>query len=144
MYAHTPRHATTSIETALRFLVSLKQRNAVVFFISDWIDNHERYAHLLKVAGCKYDFIGVRLGDACEQQFPDIGLLDVVDPETGGVATIDTRGNHNQVNRFLSAHHQEHTHLFNKHRIDLLDIPLDQPFITPLIKFFSSRVKRQI
>lgn len=144
LYAYTPRHTTTSIEAALRFLVSLKKRDAVVFMISDWIDDANRYTHLLKVAGCQYDFIGVRLHDQCEQTFPDIGLLEVTDPESGRTTIIDTRGKQSRVNRFLHVFHQEHKHLFNKYRIDLLDITVGQEFIHPLVKFFSGRVKRQI
>lgn len=144
LYTYAPQHKTTSIQAALRFLVGLKKRNAVVFMISDWIDQADKYAHLLKVAGCQYDLIGVRLQDACEQHFPDIGLLDVLDPETGKTAIIDTRGAHSAVNRLLAAHAIEQKHLFNKYRIDVVDITVGQPIVPPLVKFFSGRVRRQI
>lgn len=144
LHTHKPQHQGTSIEAALRFLVGLKKRNAVVFFISDWIDDMERYTSLLRVAGCQYDFIGVRLQDPCEIHMPDIGLLDVLDPETQNIVTVDTRGEQNKANKFLAYYYQQQKYLFNKNRIDLLNIPLGTPIMFSLVQFFTQRTRQHI
>ena len=38
----------------------------------------------------------------------------------------------------------EQEKLFQKYRIDLLDLEVSKPFINPMIKFFHQRVRRQI
>lgn len=134
-------HKKTNISEALKFLVNLKKRGAIVFMLSDWIDNQDEYSKLLRLAQCKYDFIGIRLLDACERNFPDIGLLDVIDPETGQQFVLDTR-NIKALDKILTTRLLEQKALFDKYRIDLVDIAIGKPFITPLVQFFSQRIRR--
>lgn len=133
----------TSITNALKFLISLKKRNSIVFTLSDWIDSIENYGQILKVASYKYDFVGIRITDHCEQSFPDIGLLEIQDPESENHYIIDTTKQKKR-NIFLQTRLLEQKQLFDKHRIDLLDIVIGQPFINPLISFLHQRIRRQI
>lgn len=134
----------TSINQALHFLLSLKKRNAILFMLSDWIDDFEGYSKLLKIARFKYDFIGVRLLDEREEKLPAFGLLPIYDPETGETITIDTRPKKKKINEFLQNYRHEQKKNFEKHKIELLDLEVGKPFINPLIKFFHKRTRRQI
>lgn len=138
-----PKNTGTNVAAALRFLASTKKRNAVVFMISDWIDPDSEYQNLLKIVRCKYDFVAMRISDPCEQQIPDIGLLDVQDPESGELVTLDTRGSNNLA-RTLRNRQAEQKRMFEKYKIDLLDLVVAEPLINPLIKFFHLRTRRQI
>ncbi len=147
IYSLDPQSLKTDISVALRFLISLKKRNAIVFFISDWIDDTSKYSRLLKVVGCEYDFIGLRLLDQRERELPDIGLLEVEDPETGMRGVIDTRiflGKIPDLNKFLHGRIFEQKKLFEKYRIDLLDLHVGNSFVHPLVNFFHQRIRRQI
>jgi len=143
LFSITPKGKKTDIVQAFRFLINLKKRNSVVFMLSDWIDDHHEYSKLLKVVSCQYDFIGIRLLDACEKEFPDIGLLDIIDPETGQEFVLDSR-NIKALHRILTARLLEQKSLFDKYRIDMLDVTIGKPFITPMVTFFSQRIRRQI
>ncbi len=145
LFATPDYHKKTSIAEALRFLIQLKKRNSVVFMISDWIDDYEAYSKLLKIVGIEYDFVAVRLLDRCEQAFPNIGLLDIQDPETGEILSLDThmlQGKHGST--LLTARALEQKQLFAKYKIDLLDLKLDASFFNPLATFFHQRTKRQV
>lgn len=147
IFSFKPSGKKTSINEALRFLVRLKKRNAVVFMLSDWIDDDNTYKKMLKVAGVEYDFIGIRLMDTCELSFPDIGLLEVVNPETNHSSFIDTRSGIKQLNAlnlFLKTRLLEQKKMFEKYSIDLLDLTVGKPFINDLISFFHVRTRRQI
>ena len=141
-----PKSKTTNIAEALRFLINLKKRNAVVFMISDWIAPTDTFDKLLKVASCEYDFVGMRILDPCEHAFPDIGLLDIRDSETNILVTLDTRNKKSDqsISHFLQTRLLAQKRIFEKYRIDLLDLSVAQPFINPLIKFFHQRIRRQI
>jgi uncharacterized protein (DUF58 family) len=137
----------TSLAAALKFLIQLKKKNAVVFLLSDFIDQSDDYQRLLKIVGCQYDLIALRILDHCEMQLPDCGLIEVVDSETGICATLDTRGGKkadHPLNYFLRERIYQQRKMFEKYRIDLLDLTVDTPFINPLIKFFHQRTRRQI
>jgi uncharacterized protein (DUF58 family) len=147
IFSLNPDNKKTNIVEALKFLVSLKKRNAVVFMLSDWIDEYSDYTKLLKIASVEYDFICVRLLDRCEYKLPDIGLLDVKDPESGALFTIDTRKakkEKNRSNQILALWAKQEKKLFEKCRIDFLDLIVGEPFINDLNMFFRQRIRRQI
>lgn len=131
----------TNIAEAFRFLMRLKKRNAILFMISDWIDETESYKKLLKIANVKFDLVGIRILDSCEQKIPNFGLLKIKDPETSETTTIDTKTN---INTFLNRRKIEQEKLFKRQKIDLLDLTIGQPFINKMIKFFHQRTRRQI
>ncbi len=146
IFSIKPTSNKTNINEALKFLIKLKKRNSVVFMLSDWIDDINNYSKILKVASCEYDFVGVRILDDCEKSFPNVGLLQIRDLETDKVITIDTRKSEGKktINTFLNVRLLEQKGLFDKYKIDLLDLTVDQPFIHPMINFFRSRIRRQI
>lgn len=145
LFALEPKSKGTAINQALKFLVGLKKRNSIVFMLSDWIENTASYSKILKVVSCEYDFIGIRFLDDCEKNLPDVGLLDIKDMESGKILTIDTRKQkNNSLRTILSARLIEQKKLFEKYKIDLLDLSVGQPFINPMINFFKQRTRRQV
>ncbi len=143
LFTLEPKGKKTNLTEALRFLVNLKKRNAIAFIISDWIDPDSNFSKLLKVASVEYDFLAVRILDQCEQKFPNIGLLDIQDPETGKTYTLDT-SKKKELDVFLGARTLKQRDMFRKYKVDLLDLTVGHPFINPLIKFFHLRTRRQI
>lgn len=139
IFSIKPERKKTDIKEALKFLISIKKRNAITFLLSDWIDDVQNYSNLLKVASIKFDFVGIRFLDYCEQEIPEFGLIEVCDPETGEKVITDSR-----VNIFLKQRRLEQEKLFKKYKIDLLDLSVSRPFINPMINFFHQRVRRQI
>ena len=147
LFTIKPKSKLTSIEEAIRFLVSLKQRNAIVFMLSDWIDKTDSYSKLLKVARLKYDFIGIRFLDKQEKALPQFGLLDIQDPETNQTITINTNAfgaKKLNLNRFLQSEQYKQKKDFEKQNIDLFDLEVGKPFITQMIQFFHRRIRKQI
>ncbi len=130
----------TNIDEALRFLINLKKHNFVVFMLSDFIDDIEKFKKILKVVSYKHDFIGMRILDNVEKELPSIGLLEVEDPETGEHLVLDT----NKIQPFLNEHFNDLSKLFDKYKIDLLNLTTDKPFTSDLIKFFHKRIRRSI
>jgi uncharacterized protein (DUF58 family) len=145
IFSLQPAGKKTDICVALHFLIKLKKRNSVLFFISDWIDDNPTISKLLKIAACEYDFVAMRLLDRCEHKLPDIGVIDIIDPETGAVFTLDTHGSSGRhINALLLKRAQEQKKLFDKYRLDSLDLVVGESFINPLLHFFKRRIGRQI
>lgn len=148
IFSIKPAGKQTNIQEALNFLVGLKRRNSIVFMISDWIDDVSDYSKILRVAACEYDFVGIRILDDREKEMPNVGLLEVYDVEAGKSYTIDTsrKGvkNQLQMNIHLQARLIEQKLLFEKCKIDLLDLLVGRSFITPMNEFFKNRIRRQI
>ncbi|MFH1643924.1 MAG: DUF58 domain-containing protein [bacterium] len=146
IFSINPKGSKTNINECLKFLINLKKRNSIVFFLSDWIDDIENYFKILKVAACEYDFVGVRILDERERSFPDVGLIEVKDLESGDIFAIDTRRKNQDktLNTLMDIRLLEQKGLFDKYKIDLLDLTVGHDFIQPMVNFFRSRIRRQI
>ena len=147
MFGLKPRRKQTNPETALRFLIDLRKKNTILFFLSDWFFDSPVYEKLLKVAAVEYDLVALRFLDDREQKFIDIGLLEIEDPETGKRFTIDTAAKNSTgqtIQTVLEGRLFQQKRLFDKYKIDYVDIPLREDFFGHLAKYFHARTKRQI
>jgi len=139
---HRPQGRGTRIESALEHLNLVIRKRAVVFLISDLLD--QGYEQALKVANRKHDVVIIQIVDPREQELPPLGILEIRDPETGEIVYVDSslpevreiyRQNWEQ-NR------QKQRKLFQSHRIDNVTIDTAQPYDVPLVRFFAERARR--
>src|SRR5437867_2688149 len=139
---YKPARRGTSIQRALEHLNLVVRKRAVVFLISDLLD--QGYEQALKVANRKHDLVIIQIVDPREQELPDIGILAVRDAETGEFVYIDTslarvREIYNQN---WERNRSQRRKLFQSHRIDNVTINTAQDYATPLIRFFEERARR--
>jgi uncharacterized protein (DUF58 family) len=80
----------TTLASALRRTGALARQRALVVVVSDFRGDHEWRRPLLELAG-HHDVIAVEVRDPREQELSDVGLLYLVDPETGRQLRVDTR-----------------------------------------------------
>lgn len=140
LLSFTPQQSKTNISHALQHLLTVKKSDAIVFLISDFID--ENLDTYLAQAARKYDLIAVRCLDANEKTMPAVGFITVEDLETGDLVELDLRGAHNNdVKRFLAARIDQQSTLFKRRGIDLVDIaPERDDYLSDMVKFFRRRM----
>jgi len=139
---HKPEGRGTRIQSALERLNLVIRKHAVVFLISDLLD--QGYEQALKVANRKHDVIIIQIVDPREQELPPLGILEVRDAETGEIVYIDSslprvreiyRQNWEQ-------NWQKQRKLFQSHSIDNVTIDTARPYDVPLVRFFAERARR--
>lgn len=81
---------TTSLGGALARTGALARQKSFVVVVSDFRGPRDWRRPLLEVAG-RHDVIAVEIRDPREQELSDVGLLWLVDPETGRQLRVDTR-----------------------------------------------------
>src|SRR5205085_1256787 len=81
LLTYKPKKSKTDISVALKYLLSVKKSDAIVFLISDFID--DTLDVYLAQAARRYDLIAVRCLDANEKAIPAVGFITVEDLETG-------------------------------------------------------------
>lgn len=84
----------TSIKTAIDFANKISKRKSVIFLISDFIDNN--FWNELKFLNFKHDVVGLQIYDSYERNFPNVGLINIHDSETGENTWIDTTSKKNR------------------------------------------------
>jgi uncharacterized protein (DUF58 family) len=139
VFGFKPKSRKTDISTALKKLASIKQRDALVFVISDFIDDHINSSYL-SVASRLYDLVAVRCLDPRERDLPSIGFLPIQDKETGQTLFVDLRNQHG-VHDFLQERIAEQNKLFKQYGVSILDVANNNSFIGDLIKFFRRRMR---
>jgi uncharacterized protein (DUF58 family) len=137
-----PKRKTTSLSAVLEYLNHIQKKRSIVFLISDFMD--AGYDSALRIVGKRHDLIGIVLKDPNEVNLPDVGLITLKDGETGEQRWIDT---HDKKTRsgyrlYLDAIQKTRRSLFVKSKLDSVEIPLDKPYMKPLVDFFRLREQR--
>ncbi|MBL9008454.1 MAG: DUF58 domain-containing protein [Myxococcales bacterium] len=137
-----PRRAT-HIAGALEFCRRVLPRRAVVFLISDFLD--EGYLPALRSVNRRHDVVAVQITDDRERTLPAAGLLMLEDAETGEARLIDTGSP--QVRQIASAAAQgQDAALLSSLRsagIDVMRVDATRSVVDPLLAFFRMRERRQ-
>jgi|TARA_B100001093_G_scaffold516860_1_gene596731 uncharacterized protein (DUF58 family) len=132
----------TSIKSAIDFANKISKRKSVIFLISDFIDDN--FWNELKFLNFKHDVVGLQIYDTNERRFPNIGLINIHDSETGKTTWIDTsvKKNRNKFERNSDKKLNEFSKKCKNIGFDLLQINTDDDYIKFLMQFFRSRAKR--
>jgi uncharacterized protein (DUF58 family) len=140
---HRPVHRRTDLGAALGFLNKVTHRRSVCFVISDFMD--EGYQRPLRLTSRAHDVIAISIADPREQALPPVGFIELEDAETGEIVLVDTsdpvfnrafRGNSERRAR-------ERDDAFRSMKVDHIPVRADQDTISPLLKYFRLRERRQ-
>ncbi|HEX9203419.1 MAG TPA: DUF58 domain-containing protein [Vicinamibacteria bacterium] len=140
LLALAPRGKGTDLEGALRFAQRVMKRRGIVAVISDFQDR--AYERALGVLRRRHDVIALHLLDPRESEFPDVGLVALVDPETGERVVVDA--SRPDVRRRLAATVLMETRpAFKRTRVDALTLSTAESYEKPLSAFFKARERRR-
>jgi uncharacterized protein (DUF58 family) len=134
-----PEGRGTDVGAALEYLSRVVRRKAVVFLVSDFVSPD--YSRPLRVANRRHDLVAITIGDPAEDDTPPIGLLHLIDAETGEQRLVDM-GDPRVRESFRAARREAagtRTRLFRKYQVDSIEVRTDRPYTDALISFFRRR-----
>jgi uncharacterized protein (DUF58 family) len=134
-----PKSRKTDIAQALKFLSSTQKKKAIVFVISDFMS--EDYEHTLKIASKKHDITGIRVYDIREQKMPNIGMVPMIDAETGETQLVDTSSKTVRFNyeKYYNDQLVYFKETFSKSGAGVVNTRVDESYVTKLLGYFKSR-----
>lgn len=135
----TPQRQGTNLSEALKFLSGIQKKRAIVFVISDFIADD--YQHTLKIVSKKHDVTGIRVFDEKEQQLPNIGLVPMMDAETGAQKWIDTSSKkvRTQYEAYFQEKHNYFMDVFSKCGAGVINTRADEDYAVKLLGYFKAR-----
>jgi len=136
-----PRRST-SIAAALEFCRQVLPRRAVLFLISDFLD--DGYLQVLRHANRKHDVVAALITDPREAEMPPAGLVTLEDAETGRLRLVDTRSPGFRKELAMRAKDRQTT-LRDQLRatgMDLVVFDASGSMVDPLLRFFRERERR--
>ncbi len=134
--------ARTDLAGALEYVCRVQRRKAIVFVISDFLD--EGWERALRIANARHDVVALTVTDPRELELPPVGFVTFEDPETGEIVEVDTR--HARVRELFAAGAATRREALNaglrRSGVDELSVRTDQPYTASLNRFFRMRERR--
>ena len=147
LFAHEARQRGTDVAAALDHVLRVQRRRAIVVLVSDFLvpeGTEARLAKSLRVVAQKHDVVAVRLTDPREHALPAVGLLRVVDSESGRASLVDTssRSVREAFAARAAARAGRVDGALKAGRVDHVTLRTDADYVEPLSSFFRHRARR--
>ena len=131
----------TNINNAIDYAIETMKRRGVIFILSDFYAdiNYKK----IFIASKKHDIIPVVFTDDFEEMPVNIGLVDMIDNETGKLILVDTSSP--SYKRSIEKRKKQKEIFFNelkKLKIEPMIINTKEEIEKPIIQYFEKRIKK--
>lgn len=138
-----PAGKGTNINDALRYFNNVTKKRSIAFLISDMLDDD--YRKPLQIANRKHDMVTLITRDRAEDVLPDLGLVPMVDPESGSLRWVDTSDR--KIREAYAKSRQTHAlkteDTLRKTGVDYTHLYTGQSYVKPLMQLFKKRESRR-
>lgn len=130
----------TDISSALEFCHQTLSRKAIIFVISDFLD--QNYLSTMQRVHRKHDVVGVSISDQAEHSLPSLGLINLVDLETGREVVVDSSALEADFAKKQRTRREALAAEFQNSGIDLISLDQKTDSLTELMRFLRKRERR--
>ena len=134
-----PEGKGTDLGIALEYLNNIIKKRCTTFVLSDFFTKDDETS--LRIAARRHDIIGVHLYDAREMEIPNVGLVRVLDAETGQRVWLDTsvKRIRERYKNWFQENFDYLKNTFAKSGADVVSIQTNESYVNALLKFFKKR-----
>ena len=135
-----PESRRTDVKQAIEFLSSVQKRRTTAFILSDFYVRND-FQQSLQICNRKHDVVAIQVYDIRAKELPDVGLMKVVDAETGFEQYVDTgsRKLRQTYQRYWMGRQAELSETFNNSNVDHVSIATNEDFVKSLLLLFKQR-----
>jgi uncharacterized protein (DUF58 family) len=135
-----PENKKTDIGQALKYLTNAMKKRCTVFVLSDFIDKGN-YSDALTIANRKHDVVAIQVYDRRETELPLVGLIKMLDAETGVERWIDSSSKsiRNMFREWWNNRQSDMIQLFKKCRVDYVSVQTEDDYVKSLLALFHKR-----
>jgi uncharacterized protein (DUF58 family) len=130
----------TDVAQAVELLTGVSKRRCTAFLLSDFYDNKD-FLSQLTIANRKHDVVAIQVYDKRACELPNVGLMKVVDAETGFEQYVDTssRRLRDAYRRYWMNRQAQLKETFAKSNVDSVSIATDEDYVKSLMGLFKRR-----
>ncbi len=142
LYQIKPKSLGTRLSQAILQTLDILNRRSLIFLISDFVDT--QYEFHLKALARKHDLIVIHVNDERETQPPSLGIVPVVDIESGKRTWLNTSSPfyRNFLTDEFAKRKTDLELLCRQNKADYLSVAASGDYIPALIRLF--RVRRYV
>ena len=135
-----PESKRTDVKQAVEFLSSVQKRRTTAFILSDFYVRND-FQQSLQIANRKHDVVAIQVYDQRARELPDVGLMKVVDAETGFEQYVDTSSKRlrESYRKYWQSRQSQLLETFNKSNVDNVSIATNDDFVKALLMLFKQR-----
>jgi len=137
--------AVGDLATALERTRRAAKRRGMIVVVSDFLDE-PTWERPLRALAHRHDVIAIEVGDPRERDLPDVGLIAVVDPETGRRRLVDTRdeATRDGFERLARRRREDLAARFAGAGVDHLAVSTERDWVLDVVRFVSGRRARRL
>jgi len=142
LVSHKIKTKRTDIKKTLSHVSNIVKRRSIIFIISDFYN--QDFVKPLSILKKKHDVIAIKVNDNREAEIPNVGLIQLEDEETGEQLVVDTSDEEFRENYKAIIQKEENRlrKIFNRQKVDVININTDMGYEFSLKKFFKIRQNR--
>ena len=135
-----PESKKTDVKQAVEFLSSVQKRRTTAFILSDFYVRND-FLQSMQIANRKHDVVAIQVYDRRARELPDVGLMKVVDAETGFEQYVDTSSKRlrDSYSKYWQDRQAKLMENFNKSNVDNVSIATNDDFVKSLMMLFKQR-----
>lgn len=135
-----PESRKTDIGGAMEFFTRVMKRRTTAFVLSDFYDRHDFFKQM-QIANNKHDVMAIQVYDKWAKVLPDVGLVKVVDAESGHEMYVDTSSKKVRVAhaRYWIERQQMLKDTLSRANVDWVSVATDDDYVKAMMHLFASR-----
>lgn len=135
-----PDSRRTDIRGALEFLSGVAKHRCTAFMLSDFYVRND-FMQTLSICNRKHDIVAIQVYDIRSRELPDVGLMKVVDAETGFEQYVDTgsKRTRNAYSQYWQKRQSALADTFNKCNVDSISVATSDDYVKAMMKLFKMR-----
>jgi uncharacterized protein (DUF58 family) len=141
LFELTPASDQTDLAGGIKMALGLIKRRSLILLISDFID--QDYEREMSMLARKHDLIVIQLIDKRETEFPPMGIIPLLDKETGRTLWVNTSSEEFQ-RTYLNTYAQNQekiAKICRKNKANYLTIYTKEDYVLQLVNLFRLRNK---
>lgn len=137
----TPDLAETKLKDGLKYVLSILKKKSLIIILSDFLDPN--FEEMLMAAKKKHDLVLIQILDNKELNFPNVGLLPILDIERDELQWVNTHSKKfkDWIKEEIQLKKKKLQLLCNKLEINYLEIENGTDIVGPMVKLFNTRNK---
>lgn len=135
-----PESRKTDIGGAMEFFTRVMKRRTTAFVLSDFYDRHDFFKQM-QIANKKHDVMAIQVYDKWAKALPDVGLVKVVDAESGHEMYVDTSSKKVRAAhaRYWIERQQMLKDTLSRANVDWVSVATDDDYVKAMMHLFASR-----
>ena len=135
-----PESNKTDIGQAVEFMTNAIKKHCTVFLLSDFY-NAKDFQQELTIANRRHDVVAIQVYDQRMTELPNVGLIRLVDAETGEELWVDTASAAvRRAHREWWVQHQGKLNtMLTKSNVDNVSVRTDEDYVKSLMNLFRRR-----